>query len=399
MIDYSITKEISLFKVEKNYFTANYNGKIYSIGELLFICLKSIQNNQTIEEITTTLNSEYELDVDADFVEKNIIDFLNKIEKTEKNKSTLYNYIYLKVKIFGSKTINAVTPVLGQLFNKYLLMLLIPIGLFFSVRLVGLIYEDGIIAIQSSLKETFAGLLIMYGGITVIGLIHEFGHASAAAYYKQPSSSIGFGFYIVFPVFYSDVSKIWNLNKWKRIVVNLGGIYLQLILNIAFFFLYLQLEDIEIKLILKFFVYANFILLIYAINPFLRNDGYWVYSDFFGIPNLTQRALKYPKQFVQLLKEDASALHKLKVIYKQLPLLIYTLLYYLIMTALVIGLLWLTYKNSITLKNIIVEWETFDWSGIAIYRKLFGLIFGLFINIYFTTLIFKRFIYKNNTGL
>lgn len=396
MIDYSITEEIHLFKVEEDYFTANYNGKIYSIGKLLFICLKWIKNDKSLDEITEELNTQYKIDIDVETVEKNIADFLKKLEKREKNESTLYNYIYLKVKIFEEKSIKAITAILEVLFNKYILAILTPTSILLTVLLIGLIYEDGILIGESSLKETFTGLLIMYGGITILGIFHEFGHASAAAYYKQPSTSIGFGFYIVFPVFYSDVSKIWNLDRRKRIIVNLGGIYFQLILNILFYILYTQIQNIELKLTVRFFVFANFTLLIYAINPFLRNDGYWVYSDFFRIPNLTQRAVQYPKKFVQLLKEDISFKQKLKSIYQQLPLLIYTLLFHLIMTALVFALIWLTYTNIIQLIGLIKSWNINNWETVSSYKKIFTLTFGLFINVYFFILIIKRFTLKNN---
>lgn len=394
MINYNITKEISLFKVKDNYFTANYNGKIYSIGELLFICLNAIQNGKSIDEITEQINNEYNLGVNSDFIKNNVDDFFKKIENVEKNKSTLYNYIYFKIKIFGAQSIKKATKVLGLLFNKYVLMLLIPLGILFSFLLMGNIYQDGIISNQVSFKESFTGFILIYSGITILGLIHEFGHASAAAHYKQPSDSIGFGFYIVFPVFYSDVSKIWNLDKWRRIVVNLGGIYFQLILNILFYFVYLNISNIEDKIVLKYFVFANFILLGYSINPFLRNDGYWVYSDFFEIPNLTEKATKFPRIIMRIMQGNESLSNKIMIVFKQFPLLVYTILYYLIMMLLVVSLLWLTYKNMVELKNIITTWYVFDWTVFSTYKKIITLLFGLFVNIYFSFIIARRFLRK-----
>lgn len=394
MIPYDLIKEITLFKVEDNYYTANYNGKIYSIGKLLHDALISIQNEHSIEDTAKTISKTNDVSINKETLETHIHEFVKKISDTTKNQSTLYNYIYFKVKLFGSKSIAFAASFLSPLFNKYLLMILAPIAIFFTIKLFGLIHDDGIINTSSSLKETFSGLFMMYTGIAILGLIHEFGHSSSASYYKQPSDIIGFGIYIVFPVFYSDVSKIWNLNKWKRIVVNLGGIYFQLLMNILFYFLYLSIESIDYKLILKFFIFANFILLAYALNPFLRNDGYWVYSDFFGIKNLTQRATLFPKELFRTLRTKISFKEKLNYIYKNFPLLFYSFFFYIIMIVLILGLIYLTYLNVINIKDFILSWQEIDWNTALVYREIFGLIFGLFINLYFLSMITKRLIFK-----
>ncbi|MDC3388618.1 hypothetical protein OAX11_03800 [Flavobacteriaceae bacterium] len=398
MIPYDLIKEIKLYKVEEDYFTANYNDKIYSIGEILYDTLVSIQNEHSLEDTTKAINESYKLDVEKEVIQTHLNDFINKITDSTKNKSTLYNYIYFKVKIFGSKPIAFVSSILSGLFNKYILLILAPVAVYFTIKMLGLLYEDGIIMTQTSLGESFSGLLLMYSGITIIGLFHEFGHSSAAGYYKQPSDIIGFGLYIVFPVFYSDVSKVWNLNKWKRIVVNLGGIYFQLLLNILFYFIYINIESIDIKINLRFFVFSNFILLVYAINPFLRNDGYWVYSDFFGIKNLTQQATVFPKALFTKFKTDISLREKFRFAYKNLALLIYSFLFYIIMTVLILGLMYLTYLNVINIKDFILTWKEIDWSTALVYREIFELVFGLLINIYFLTKIAKRVIFKKQNS-
>ncbi|QHI36890.1 hypothetical protein IMCC3317_22600 [Kordia antarctica] len=394
MIHYDLIKEITLFKVEEDYYTANYNGKIYSIGKLLHDALISIQKEHSIEDTAKTISKVHELSIEKETLETHINEFVTKISDSTKNQSTLYNYIYFKVKLFGSKSIDFVSSFMSILFHKYLLLILAPIAIYFTAGLFGLLYADGIINTQSSLKETFSGLFLMYGGIATLGLVHEFGHSSAASYYKQPSDIIGFGIYIVFPVFYSDVSKIWNLNKWKRIVVNLGGIYFQLLMNILFYFLYLYIESIDYKIILKFFIFANFILLVYALNPFLRNDGYWVYSDFFGIKNLTQRATLFPKEFFRTMKTEITFKEKLRFTYKNFPLLFYSFFFYIIMIVLILGLVYLTYLNVINIKDFILSWQEIDWNTALVYREIFGLIFGLFINLYFLSMILKRLVFK-----
>ena len=46
---------------------------------------------------------------------------------------------------------------------------------------------------------------------------------------------MGVGLYLFRPVFYTDLSNAWKLNRKKRIVTDLGGIYFQVIM--IFFYL------------------------------------------------------------------------------------------------------------------------------------------------------------------
>lgn len=389
-----IIQETTLFKVEENYFTANYQGKIYAIGEMLYRCLLFLKEDKSIDYIASKINEDYNITLEPDVLRGNIDGFIDKIKQPEKRNDTLYNYIYFKIKILGEKAISKVSAVTMPLFNKYVLMLLTPIAIFLSIRLIKRIFEDGIIHHTTSLKDTFLGLIMMYLGVVIIGLIHEFGHSSSAAYYKQPSTSIGFGFYLIFPVFYSDVTKVWNLSKGKRIVVNLGGIYFQLLINAIFYFIYINLEVLEFKIILKSFAISNMLLLVYAINPFFRNDGYWIYSDYFGIPNLISEALKFPNKLKEAFKAEPSFKGRKAYIADRFPLFIYSLLYHVIMLALMTALVFLTYKNLTETKAFITGWNSMDWNDISTYTGIASRTFGLFINIYFGFRLVQQFLAK-----
>ena len=63
---------------------------------------------------------------------------------------------------------------------------------------------------------TFIVLLSLF---LISSFIHELGHASACRYYELEHGGIGFGLYLNFPVFYTDVSSIWKLSRKKRLLV------------------------------------------------------------------------------------------------------------------------------------------------------------------------------------
>lgn len=117
-------------------------------------------------------------------------------------------------------------------------------------------------------------------------LFHEIGHAAAAVRYRCKEVDIGMGLYICFIVFYADLSEIWRLSRRQRLLVDLGGIYFQMIFMVIISFFYFLTSNHSLYL-------ANVVLtisLLWNLNPFFRLDGYWIASDLFGFDNLRAAA-------------------------------------------------------------------------------------------------------------
>jgi len=131
-----------------------------------------------------------------------------------------------------------------------------------------------------------SGALLLLGGMCLIAMVHELGHAAACAWYGLRPGEIGFGLYLVFPVFYTDVTKTWRLRPLRRAVVDAGGIYFQAILVVLAVPLAHGLgNDRGIFA----FILFNLYLIFHNLNPLFKMDGYWIFSDLAGLPNLHKR--------------------------------------------------------------------------------------------------------------
>jgi putative peptide zinc metalloprotease protein len=120
-------------------------------------------------------------------------------------------------------------------------------------------------------------------------LAHELGHASALARYGGVPTGIGFGFFILLPVFYADVSQAWKLRRTQRVVVDLGGVYFQQI-----FFLLTAIPAVLFRdPSLRAVCIGIDIMTLIALNPAFRFDGYWVLADWLGLSNLHRSASLY----------------------------------------------------------------------------------------------------------
>lgn len=119
-------------------------------------------------------------------------------------------------------------------------------------------------------------------------MFHEIGHASASVFFRTPPGEIGLGIYMFFPVFYTDVSRAWQLNRYQRAVVDVAGIYFQLLFSSVV----VILDLIHPNGIYKVTVIAISTSCLATINPFFKFDGYWLLSDLTGIPNLRQKSIE-----------------------------------------------------------------------------------------------------------
>ena len=132
---------------------------------------------------------------------------------------------------------------------------------------------------------TGADLAVLYVCCLLSTLIHELGHAAACARYGCPPGVIGVGLYLVFPVLFTDVTRAWRLSPRQRAVVDMGGLYFQAVL-MAGLGLYGLLTSNLVALRLQ---WVTFFTMLHTLNPVFKMDGYWLFSDLTGLPNLHRR--------------------------------------------------------------------------------------------------------------
>ena len=144
-------------------------------------------------------------------------------------------------------------------------------------------------------------LLLLLCALSV--LAHELGHASALSRYGGTPSGIGFGLFILLPVFYADVSQAWRLRRWQRIVVDIGGIYFQQL----FFAFAALLATLWNSPSLRAVCVAIDLMTVIALNPAFRFDGYWVVADWLGLTRLHRSAGLYLRSMVHSIFRRRSA--------------------------------------------------------------------------------------------
>ncbi len=129
-------------------------------------------------------------------------------------------------------------------------------------------------------------LFLMIFGLGVFSdLFHECGHATACHHGGAKPGKLGVGIYLVWPVFYSDVTEAYRLGRTGRLRTDLGGVYFDAIFSLATAGAYF-LSGFEPLLLV---IFLQQVQMLYQFMPFLRLDGYYLVSDITGVPDLFAR--------------------------------------------------------------------------------------------------------------
>ncbi len=197
------------------------------------------------------------------------------IEEAEDTRASAMSGFWFRVRLVPASIVKLVASRLIWLFHPGLAAVLLS-------AVFGLIVYSR----QTSLSYELEPFVFWQGyGLFLVSLVaHEFGHASACARYGATPSDIGFIFYIIYPAFYSDVTRAWQLKRWQRIVVDLGGNYFQYLVAgiycIGFILSGWNIFQVAVSLV----IYCS----AFSLNPIFKFDGYWLVTDALGVTNLGQ---------------------------------------------------------------------------------------------------------------
>jgi putative peptide zinc metalloprotease protein len=277
---------IKIINTEDGRFIAIVNEINYLVSEDVYTIIKEKKEERSIEEIKITLNKKgknYTTAQITELIDVKLPGLLKenfKIDNPVKNLGTVCETtVFKKYRVITDK-----------LFLNKLFYTLFFSHLFFSFFFIYKywFFFDSIFQLK---KDWFVTFLFTF----FIMFIHELGHVIAAIKFEIKPPRIGFGYYFIYPAMFTDLTEAWCLKKQDRIVINLSGMYFQLFINtILIILFYLKIFD---EFFIFSFIFSNLMIVFFNLNPLFKFDGYWIFSDFFDLPNLRTRANSYLIRF------------------------------------------------------------------------------------------------------
>jgi len=197
------------------------------------------------------------------------------------------------------------------LFNpRFLLRCLSPLGdLLFSLSMKWIVFIFSTIALiiaifnwqtllldAASFNSTLRGDRLWMTLFLVVGIkvLHELGHGLACQHFGGRCNEMGVLFLFGVPSMYCDVTDSWKLpNRWSRIAIAGGGIYVEMVLATLACFLWVSFNSPVIRGVsVQVMIVSSLMTILLNANPLLRYDGYYMLSDLVGIPNLADECRK-----------------------------------------------------------------------------------------------------------
>ena len=288
-------------------------NKYFTVGLTAFRLIKNWRGGEDIQNFEKKINSQG-IETTGDEI-KSFIGFLQQNnliiqpqgqgvpflmqQKNSLKKSWIMNlihsYLFFKIPLFTpdewlGRTLNKV-KFLGSKKIRNIIYILGFIGLFFVIQQ----FEN--------FTKTFLyffslkGLMIYFITLVFVKCLHELGHAYIAKYHGCRVSAIGIAFLVFFPFLYTDTTDAWRLRNHKdRLLINFAGILTELHLALIATFVWGILPEGGLKSAAFFIATTSWISSI-AINvsPFMRFDGYYVFSDWLKAENLQPRSFALAK--------------------------------------------------------------------------------------------------------
>ncbi len=145
-----------------------------------------------------------------------------------------------------------------------------------------------------SFQTTLRGdrLVVAIALLVAIKGLHEVGHALACRCMGGNSHEVGVMLLFGFPCLYCDVSDVWRVpNRWKRILVSSAGIYVEIWIALVAALIWFNTSSALVQgLSIQVLILCTVTTVMMNANPLLRYDGYYILSDWLGIPNLSDQA-------------------------------------------------------------------------------------------------------------
>jgi putative peptide zinc metalloprotease protein len=145
---------------------------------------------------------------------------------------------------------------------------------------------------QSQSMFAPGNLVLLYVGLVLIKLVHEFGHAAMCRRFGGEVHVLGVMFVFLTPMPYVDTTSSWGFrSRWHRALVGAGGMIAELMVAAAAVFVWASTAEGAVNALAYNIIFvASVSTVLFNINPLLRFDGYYILSDLLEIPNLQARS-------------------------------------------------------------------------------------------------------------
>jgi putative peptide zinc metalloprotease protein len=292
-----IKNNISICSVDKHWVIQNEEGRNFRVNEYAQKLFEILKNNWDYDNALIEFNTSFK----STFSEESFRNVINNTfggyeilmdDQIDKKPTMVNRYLKLKLLLISPKVAGYLSRIFQPLYEFRTFWIL-----FISFTIIN-VFASYNVRLDLKSVNYFLFPFIFYPAL----LFHELGHIGACAKKGLKHGGIGFGFYLIFPVMYADITNVWLADKKSRIIANLAGIFNELLYAFGLFIIGNLFNNITFSFAAIMITTTAF----FELNPFGRRDGYWVLSDVSNTPNLLIKSQKLIGEGYRIISKNKS---------------------------------------------------------------------------------------------
>lgn len=300
-----------MFRGKRWYIVADaFSNNFYRIRPTAYGFIARLSSSRTVEEIwkeSLTLDPEnapgqgeviellaqlYHANLLHNIIAPDSAKLFERFRKKQQRifRATLQNIMFIRLPVFDpADFVNRITPLIRLIFSPVGALVWLAVVVFGSKLAID---NAGDLREQSQGIIATSNLFLLYIGVVVVKVCHEFGHAFAVRRFGGEVHTMGVMFLIFSPLPYMDASAAWAFrNKWHRVLVGAAGMLFELFVAACALIIWANTGDgVLHSLMYNMIFVASVSTIVFNINPLLRYDGYYILSDLVNVPNLHQQS-------------------------------------------------------------------------------------------------------------
>lgn len=289
-------------------------NKYYKIGWLEFECLSRFKRCQTgnqlialIMQETTLEPEEADIQVLVNFLlthklvhadNPGMLEYLEK-ERAKREHSwwqkAMHGYLYISIPLFKpQKFLKRTFPYVRFMFTRAFfacVLLLLGYGMTLTLQR----WDE--VAHTFMSYFSLEGVFYLLIATIFVKVAHEMGHAYMATKYGVPVHTMGVALMVMYPVLYAETTNSWKMmDRRDRIFISMAGVMAEMtIASVALLLWHMLPPGIPQSICFMVAIVSLAASLLVNLNPLMRFDGYYLFSDLVGIDNLQDRSFAFAK--------------------------------------------------------------------------------------------------------
>jgi putative peptide zinc metalloprotease protein len=268
------------------------DGQVVQLPRLLYLVAERLDGTRTWTQIASEVSEAFQRELAPDDVRFLVDEKLGPLgvlagaadaaPQADRSQGQDLLALTWKARVVPERAVYALTTVLRPLF-------LPPVVLAFVAAFVALdawlFFSHGISQPLRTVLYQPALLVALFAGVVLATAFHEAGHATATRYGGAKPGVMGVGIYVIWPVFYTDVTDAYRLGRGGRLRTDLGGVYFNAIFAVAIAGIYAATSYEPLLMLVLVQTFA----ILQQLLPLGRLDGYLILTDLTGVPDMLTR--------------------------------------------------------------------------------------------------------------